>query len=83
MGTPDTEAWVASHLTTILHGQAARAAAEITTQADQTGAYRHLIGDRLDITGSRWGLTSAEALLKLRALIDNDHFYTYWQPCRR
>ncbi|MFG2472342.1 hypothetical protein ACGFXB_43895 [Streptomyces canus] len=31
------EAWAASHLTTILHGQAVRAAAEITVQADQCG----------------------------------------------
>ncbi|MEV6982547.1 hypothetical protein AB0M95_14980 [Sphaerisporangium sp. NPDC051017] len=33
------------------------------------GACRHLIGDRLDITGARWGLPGAEAILKLRALI--------------
>jgi hypothetical protein len=119
-GTPETEAWVAGHLTTILHGQAARAATEISIQADQTGlrgtrregadacvryltghlghlrydtaltagwpiatgpiegACRHLIGDRLDITGSRWGLTGAEAVLKLRALIANGDFDTYW-----
>jgi hypothetical protein len=25
---------------------------------------RHLIGDRLDITGAPWGLTGAEAVLK-------------------
>lgn len=36
-GTAEAEAWVAGHLTTILHGQAARAAAEITTQAEQDG----------------------------------------------
>lgn len=42
------------------------------------GACRHLIGDRLDITGARWGLPGAEALLKLRALIDNGDFDTYW-----
>ena len=33
------------------------------------GACRHLIKDRLDITGARWGLTGAEAILKLRALM--------------
>jgi hypothetical protein len=43
------------------------------------GACRHLIGDRLDITGARWGLAGAEALLKLRALIDNGDFDTYWR----
>jgi hypothetical protein len=39
---------------------------------------RHLIGDRLDITGSRWGLEGAEAILRLRAVIDNGDFETYW-----
>ena len=32
----------------------------------------------MDITGARWGLESAETVLKLRALITNDHFDTYW-----
>ena len=43
------------------------------------GACRHLVKDRLDITGARWGLTSAEAILKLRALHSNNDFDTYWQ----
>lgn len=43
------------------------------------GACRHLIGDRLDITGSRLGLDGAEAALKLRALIENGDFDTYWR----
>jgi hypothetical protein len=42
------------------------------------GACRHLIGDRLDITGARWGLQGAEAVLKLRALCSNGDFDTYW-----
>jgi hypothetical protein len=32
------------------------------------GAYRHLVKDRMDLTGARWGLPGAEAILKLRAL---------------
>ena len=32
------------------------------------GACRHLIKDRMDITGARWRLKSAEAVLKLRSL---------------
>ena len=36
-GTPAAEAWVAGHLTTILHGRASRAAAEITAQAERAG----------------------------------------------
>jgi hypothetical protein len=43
------------------------------------GACRHLIGDRLDITGARWGLPGAEAILKLRAMIANGDFDTYWR----
>ncbi|GAA2644534.1 ISKra4 family transposase [Streptomyces vastus] len=120
-GTPECEAWVAGHLTTILHGQATRAVAEITAQADQgglrgtsregadaciryltghadrlhydtalasgwpiatgpiEGACRHIIADRLAITGSRWGLDGSEAILKLRALKDNGNFEEYWR----
>jgi hypothetical protein len=43
------------------------------------GACRHLIGDRLDITGARWGLDGAEAVLTLRAVISNGHFDDYWR----
>jgi len=32
------------------------------------GACRHLVKDRMDITGARWGLPRAEAILKLRSL---------------
>ena len=39
---------------------------------------RHLVKDRLDITGARWSLTGAEAALKLRALISNGDFHTYF-----
>jgi hypothetical protein len=42
------------------------------------GACRHLIGDRLDITGARWGLDGAEAILTLRAVISNGDFEEYW-----
>lgn len=42
------------------------------------GACRHLIGDRLDITGSRWSIEGAEAVLRLRAVIDNGDFEAYW-----
>jgi len=43
------------------------------------GACRHLIGDRLDITGARWGLDGAEAILTLRAVISNGDFDEYWR----
>jgi len=42
------------------------------------GACRHIVKDRMDITGARWGLEGAEAILKLRALISNGDFDDYW-----
>lgn len=42
------------------------------------GACRHLVKDRMDITGARWGLDTAEAILKLRAVTTNDDFDAYW-----
>ena len=42
------------------------------------GACRHLVKDRMDITGARWGLDGAEAILKLRALTANGDFDRYW-----
>jgi hypothetical protein len=42
------------------------------------GACRHLVKDRMDITGARWGLAGAEAVLKLRALKTNGDFDQYW-----
>ena len=43
------------------------------------GACRHLVKDRMDITGARWSPDGAEAILKLRALRANNDFDTYWQ----
>jgi hypothetical protein len=43
------------------------------------GACRHLVKDRMDITGARWGLAGAEAILKLRAIIINGDFQEYWR----
>ncbi|MFF0747448.1 ISKra4 family transposase [Streptomyces sp. NPDC004111] len=43
------------------------------------GAARHLIADRLDISGARWGLDGAEAVLKLRAVAANHDLGPYWK----
>jgi hypothetical protein len=43
------------------------------------GACRHLVQDRLGITGARWGLKSAEAVLRLRALVTNGDWEAYWR----
>lgn len=42
------------------------------------GACRHLVADRMDITGSRWGLDTAQAVLTLRAIMASDDFDAYW-----
>jgi hypothetical protein len=42
------------------------------------GACRYLIKDRLDITGARWSLHGAEAILKLRSLRASGDFDDYW-----
>jgi hypothetical protein len=42
------------------------------------GACRHLVKDRMDLTGARWSLNGAEAILKLRTLISNGDFDQYW-----
>ena len=42
------------------------------------GACRHLVNDRMDLTGARWGLHGAEAILRLRALHSNGDFEAYW-----
>ena len=42
------------------------------------GACRHLVRDRFDITGARWSLDGAEAMLKLRAVRANGDWNEYW-----
>lgn len=42
------------------------------------GACRHLVKDRMDITGAKWRLSSAEAVLRLRALRSSKDFDEYW-----
>lgn len=43
------------------------------------GACRHLICDRMDITGARWSLDGAEAILRLRSLLSSGDFDEYWR----
>jgi hypothetical protein len=42
------------------------------------GACRHLIADRMSITGARWGLEGAQAMLWLRAITANGDLAEYW-----
>ncbi len=43
------------------------------------GACRHLIKDRMDLTGARWSLKGAEAVLRLRSLRSSGDFEEYWR----
>jgi hypothetical protein len=43
------------------------------------GACRYLVKDRMDITGARWSVEGAEAVLRLRSLCASDDFEEYWK----
>jgi hypothetical protein len=43
------------------------------------GACRHLVNDRMNVTGARWSLKGAEAVLCLRALRSSGDFDDYWE----
>ena len=42
------------------------------------GACRHLVQDRMGITGARWGLEGAQAILWLRAIAASGDTDAYW-----
>ena len=42
------------------------------------GACRHLVADRMGITGARWGLEGAQAMLWLRAIAASGDHDAYW-----
>ena len=60
------------------YGEALKAGFPIASGVIE-GACRHLINDRLDITGARWSLKGAEAILKLRSLKSSGDLKTYWK----
>ncbi|MDQ6615387.1 MAG: ISKra4 family transposase [Actinomycetota bacterium] len=43
------------------------------------GTCRYVVADRMDITGARWSVDGAEAVLKLRAVRANNDFSEYWE----
>lgn len=43
------------------------------------GACKHLVKDRFEISGARWGLEGAEALLKLRSIYQSGDWQDYWR----
>jgi len=74
--------YLASKREFLRYGQALDAGWPIATGVIE-GACRHLIADRLNLGGARWGLNGAEAILTLRAVISNGDFEEYWRLCRR
>jgi len=62
----------------LLHYDRALAAGLPLATGAIEGACRYLLQDRLDITGARWSLRGAEAVLKLRALRASGDFEEYW-----
>ncbi|WP_042435651.1 ISKra4 family transposase [Streptacidiphilus anmyonensis] len=70
--------YLTGHLDQLHYDTALESGWPIATGAVE-GACRHLIADRLDITGARWSLHGAEAVLRLRAVVSNGDFDPYWR----
>lgn len=43
------------------------------------GACRYLVRDRMEITGARWSLDGAEAILRLRSVRASGDWDAYWR----
>ena len=39
----------------------------------------HVVKDRMEITGARWGISGAEAILKLRSIVKSNDWDNYWE----
>lgn len=61
----------------LMYDQALAAGTPIATGVIE-GACRHLVQDRMNVTGARWGLDGGEAVLRLRALRSSGDFKDYW-----
>ena len=60
------------------YGEALAAGLPIATGVIE-GACRHLVKDRMNVTGARWSLEGGEAVLRLRALRSSGDFDEYWK----
>lgn len=77
-GADQAAAYLSNNADRLAYDSALAAGWPISTGVIE-GACRWLVKDRMDITGARWGLAGAEAILQLRALINNADFDTYWR----
>ncbi|MCC7251977.1 ISKra4 family transposase [Hyphomicrobium sp.] len=81
-GVDKCAGYLLSHKEFLRYDEYLRAGLPIATGVIE-GACRYLVKDRMDITGARWGLPGAEAVLKLRALRASGDFDAYWAFHRR
>jgi len=42
-------------------------------------ACSHVVKDRMEISGARWGIDGAEAILKLRSIVNSNDWDEYWK----
>ena len=77
MGNPLPRQTVAACVTEGIVGRDLAAGYPIATGVIE-GACRYLVRDRMELTGARWRLVGAEAVLKLRALRASGDFDAYW-----
>jgi hypothetical protein len=90
-GTEDIETSVLERLKRMLQGRVSHVVAGMTRMATVRrlsaktrkpvieGACRHLTNDRMDLTGARWRLPTAEAVLRLRSMLSSGDFDEYWR----
>lgn len=71
-------AYLVSNRALLRYDEALAAGLPIATGVIE-GACRHLVKDRMDITGARWSLDGAKAVLRLRALRSSGDFDDYWR----
>jgi hypothetical protein len=76
-GADDAAAYLTNKKSYLDYATALQAGWPIATGIIE-GACRHLVKDRFDITGARWGLDGAHAILTLRALTINGDLEEYW-----
>lgn len=93
----DIDVWVRFRAMQILQGHAPDVAAGIRRSATLRhlrgsarkatgiveGACRHLIKDRMELTGARWSLQGAEVVLRLLSLRASGDLEEYWRFHRR
>lgn len=69
--------YIENHKAYLRYDQCLEAGFPIATGVIE-GACRHLVRDRMELTGARWSLVGAEAILRLRSLKASHDLDAYW-----